>query len=270
MNTPPDRLGAAFATAKREGRVAFIPFATAGYPSAAGTVDLLLALADAGADIIELGVPFSDPIADGATIQRTSQHALAGGMTVSGVVDVVVAFRRRSSVPLVLMTYVNPIRTLGEDGPRVLARAGVDGVLVTDLPPDVRPEWWAAFREARLATIQLVAPTTRAERVPAIAAAASGFVYAVSRAGVTGRGGAFSVALPDQVARIRAASPLPVAVGFGVREAADVTRVARFADGVVVGAALLERILTAAAPAAGIHAAAAFAADLRAATKPVP
>jgi len=250
---PSDRLTRALGEAAAANRLSLVPFVTAGFPTPDTTLDLLRALDDAGADAIEVGIPFSDPIADGPTIQRTSQISLDHGMTVRRVLDLVAAFRSTSGTPVVLMTYVNPILRYGVDEfSRDAVRSGAEAILGTDLPPDESPDVWSAVRAAGLATIQLIAPTTSLSRIPAIASAASGFVYCVSRTGVTGRGASFATNLDTQVGRVRDACELPVLVGFGVRRPEDVENVKGFADGVVVGTAVLECVLTATTTEVGI------------------
>jgi tryptophan synthase alpha chain len=247
-------------------RLSLVPFTTAGFPDSRRSLDLLRALDEGGADALELGVPFSDPLADGPTIQRTSQIALDGGTTLRSVLELVRRFREGSATPIVLMSYANPIHAYG------IARfatdaveAGVEGVLVTDLPPDERPEDWQALTEAGLARIQLVAPTTAASRLDTVTAAATGFVYCVSRTGVTGKGRRFADNLADQMARVRATTSLPLLVGFGVREPQDVRALAPHADGVVVGAAVLEEVLDASDPDLGCRRAGELVARLAAA-----
>jgi tryptophan synthase alpha chain len=252
-----DRLERALRAPRDQNRLSLVPFLTAGYPDPTTSLELLRAIDDAGVEAIELGIPFSDPLADGPTIQRTTQIALERGMTVAGVLELVARFRTTSDTPLVVMTYTNPILRFGADRFAAAAvAAGIEGILMTDLPPDELPEVWSAFGDAGLGRVQLVAPTTDPERVARVARAASGFVYCVSRTGVTGRGRGFAANLAEQIRRVRAATDLPVLVGFGVRRPEDVTAAGRHADGVVVGAAVLERVLEADAIPDGIsHAA---------------
>lgn len=249
---------------RRMRRPALVPFVTGGFPTPATCLPLLCALADAGADAIELGIPFSDPLADGPTIQKTSQEALAAGVRVRDVLAIARAFRDVSDVPVVIMTYANPMLRAGVHEFAVALRdAGVAGILVTDLPPTELPQAWHAIRAAGLSTIPLIAPTTPEERVPSLVHAASGFVYCVSRTGVTGKGQSFSTRLPAQLAAIRAQTSLPILVGFGVRSRADVSSVFPASDGVVVGAALLEVVRSAPDVDAGIEAGARFLRSLR-------
>lgn len=246
LTAPPfsivSRIEGAFRAAAREGRAALVPFLTAGWPDRASCLRLLVGLADAGADVIELGVPFSDPVADGPTIQRASQRALAGGTTLQSALELVSEFRHERATPLLLFSYLNPLMRRGvARAADALAAAGGDGVLVCDLPGDEAPDVREAFRSRGLDCVALVAPTSPEARVRVLAAASSGFVYLVARLGVTGAGGGASH-LEDRVARLRRVSTLPVAVGFGVADEASARRLATLVDGVVVGSALLDRI----------------------------
>jgi tryptophan synthase alpha chain len=245
-------IGRAFARARAEGRAALVPFLTAGCPDPERCLALLVGMADAGTDVIELGVPFSDPVADGPTIQRASDRALARGMTLARAIELAAAFRRERSTPLLLFTYVNPVLRHGvQETARELVAAGADGILVCDLPPEEAPELLERFRAAGLDTVSLVAPTSTEERIGALAARSSGFVYLIARTGVTGAGGG-DARMAGQVAAIRRHTALPVAVGFGVADAEGAHRLATLADGVVVGSAFLDRI-EAAGPAAGLE-----------------
>jgi tryptophan synthase alpha chain len=224
-----------------EGRTALIPYVTAGYPSRAATVDTLRMLAADGADFVEVGIPFSDPIADGPTIQHASFEALRTGTTVSGVLDMV----READlpIPVIMFSYLNPILRFGTERFLGEARAaGVGGVLVTDLPVGADPGIEAAIGASGLDRIPLIAPTTTDDRLAEAAAGGSGFVYLISRLGVTGARTAIGVEIEQLAARVRARTPLPLAVGFGIAGAAEATAVARFADGIVVGSALVERM----------------------------
>jgi tryptophan synthase alpha chain len=226
------------------GRAALIPYLTAGFPTATASLDALQRVAAAGADLIEVGVPFSDPLADGPTIQRSSEVALAQGMTLAGVLDLV----RRAAlpVPVVLMTYVNPVLAYG--AARLLvdaAAAGVAGLLLTDVPAGADPALEQAVVASTLDLIRLVAPTTPPERLTQAVGGGGGgdgFVYLISRLGVTGARARVPEDLGAQVARVRAATTLPIAVGFGISTAAQVRETARLADGVVVGSALVEAL----------------------------
>jgi tryptophan synthase alpha chain len=219
---------------------AFVAFVTAGDPSLERTVEVALELARAGVDVLELGVPFSDPLADGPVIQRASERALRRGTTLARVLDAVRAIRRHSELPLLLFSYSNPILRFGAE--RLAAEAhgtGVDGVLVTDLPPEEAGPWLATARREDLDTVFLAAPTSSADRLRRIAAASTGFVYAVSRTGVTGEREALSQDAAPLLARLREASPLPVALGFGISTPEQAAEAAALADGVVVGSALV-------------------------------
>lgn len=223
------------------GRAALIPYLTAGFPTTAASLEALQRVAAAGADLVEVGVPFSDPLADGPTIQRSSEVALAQGMTLAGVLDLV----RRAAlpVPVVLMTYVNPVLAYG--AARLLvdaAAAGVAALLLTDVPAGADPALEQAVAASTLDLIRLVAPTTPPERLTQAVGGGGGFVYLISRLGVTGARARVPEDLGAQVARVRAVTALPVAVGFGISTAAQVRATARLADGVVVGSALVEAL----------------------------
>lgn len=237
------RISDAFMRLRSEGRRGFIPFITAGDPDLETTRALVVALARAGASVIELGVPFSDPVADGPTIQRSSERALRRGVGLSDVLAVIADARRETDVPVVLFGYFNPVLQFGvERFADEAARAGADGVLVTDLVPEESADFNAALARRGLDQIFLVAPTTSDARLRSIAARASGFVYAVSRAGVTGARTDLSLEAARLVARVREVSDLPVAVGFGISTAAHVAEVWIYADAAVVGSALVAEI----------------------------
>ncbi|MFC4727078.1 tryptophan synthase subunit alpha [Coralloluteibacterium thermophilus] len=240
----PSRISTTFAALKSRGRKALIPFVTAGDPALDATVPVMHALVAGGADLIELGMPFSDPMADGPAIQRASERALARGVGTDRVLDWVRTFRERDdATPVVLMGYLNPVEARGT---AVFARqaraAGVDGVLLVDLPPEEAAETRAHFAAEGLALIALVAPTTAPARQARMLAEAQGYLYYVSFAGVTGADRLDTVEVGARVRALRAASTVPVAVGFGVRDAASAAAVAADADGVVVGSALVERL----------------------------
>jgi tryptophan synthase alpha chain len=233
---------------RREGRAAFIPYFTAGYPSVEACGDALRRAEAAGADLVEVGLPFSDPLADGPTIQRSTQAALERGVDVATTLELIRAAGLR--VPVVIMTYLNPVLAYGVE--RFLAQAGaagVSGLLLTDLPAGADPELEGRLARGPLAVIRLVAPTTSDERLRQAVRGASGFMYFISRLGVTGARDAVPEDLEAQVARLRAATPLPVVVGFGLSTPEQAARAARAADGVVVGSALVEA-LTSGGPAA--------------------
>ena len=238
------RIHQAFERLNGEGRKALIPFITAGDPDAALTVPLMHALVEAGADVIELGVPFSDPMADGPTIQRASERALAKGMKLRKVLELVVEFRKTDAqTPVVLMGYANPIEAMGlEKFANLASTAGVDGVLVVDYPPEEAVAFGAAIKAQGMDPIFLIAPTSSADRIAQVASIASGYVYYVSLAGVTGSGALNVDAVAEKLPAIRAATGLPVGVGFGIRDAATAARIAAFADAVVVGSRIIEEI----------------------------
>ncbi|HEX9633002.1 MAG TPA: tryptophan synthase subunit alpha [Gemmatimonadales bacterium] len=224
-----------------EGRTALIPYVTAGYPSRAATVATLRMLAADGADLVEVGIPFSDPLADGPTIQHASFEALHQGMTVRGVLDLV--READLAIPVIAFSYLNPILRFGTERFLAEARAaGVGGVLITDLPVGADPPIEAALGATGLDRIPLIAPTTTDARLAAAVAGGSGFVYLISRLGVTGAHTAIGTEVERLAARVRARTRLPLAVGFGIAGAAQATAVARFADGIVVGSALVERM----------------------------
>lgn len=233
------RLAARFGT----GRPALIPFLPAGFPSRAETPELLDRLVSAGADIIELGVPFSDPLADGPTIQRASQAAIEGGATLSWVLETLADFRRRHDTPVVIFSYLNPILHHGPQ--RFLAEAesaGADGVLLTDLPVDAAAELEALFEASPMALIRLVAPTSTEARARRIAERAQGFLYYISRTGVTGVSAEVRGDLAAEIQALRALSPVPVAVGFGISTPEQAAQIGGLADGVVVGSALVDAL----------------------------
>ncbi|MFQ5877613.1 MAG: tryptophan synthase subunit alpha [Acidobacteriota bacterium] len=234
------RLAAAFARATAEGRPALIPYITAGDPDLESTADLVRALARGGADVVELGVPFSDPIADGPVNQRAAERALRNGVSLRSVLAVAARLRREGTPPIVLFTYYNPIHRMGlEAFARAAAEAGVDGVLVTDLPPEEAGDLQAHLEPAGVALIFLLAPTSTPERVETACRRGRGFLYFISRTGVTGARDELPRELEEQVGAVRARSRLPVAVGFGISSREQVRAVSRFADGAVVGSALV-------------------------------
>ncbi|HEV3468198.1 MAG TPA: tryptophan synthase subunit alpha [Pyrinomonadaceae bacterium] len=237
------RVAETFERLRREGRRGFIPFVTAGDPDLETTRALLFELARAGATLIELGVPFSDPVADGPTIQRASERALRNGVGLGDALAVVSAFRRGSDVPVVLFSYFNPLLQFGPERLAAeAARAGTDAVLVTDLVPEESSDFNSALARRGLDQIFLAAPTTSDARLRLIAERARGFVYAVSRAGVTGARTDLNAEAERLVARLRTVTTLPVAVGFGVSTREQVAAVWRYADAAVVGSALVAEI----------------------------
>jgi tryptophan synthase alpha chain len=238
------RLSDTFTRLCAENRAAFVPFIMAGDPDRAASERLLAGLPAAGADIIELGMPFSDPMADGPSIQAAGLRALKAGMTLVSVLDMARAFRARNTdTPLVLMGYYNPVYHYGpERFARDAVAAGVDGVILVDLPPEEEAEFAGPARAAGLDLIRLVSPVTDGQRLSRIAQSASGFLYYVSLTGVTGAAAAPLEQTQAAVSRIKAASNLPVGVGFGIRTPAQAAAVARFADAVIVGSAIVDRI----------------------------
>jgi tryptophan synthase alpha chain len=233
----------AFARCRAERRAAFIPYLTAGDPDLDLTAALLDALVEAGADVVELGVPFSDPIADGPTNQKAATRALTAGTDVSGILALVARRRHALGVPVVLFTYFNPIHARGvERFAQQAADSGVDGVLVVDLPPEEADDTLAAACAVGLDMVFLLAPTSTRARVRAVARVASGFVYYVSRTGTTGERDALPPGLAHEARSLRRRLRLPLAVGFGISTPAQVAAVGRVADGVVVGSALVRVI----------------------------
>ncbi|MGH9804108.1 MAG: tryptophan synthase subunit alpha [Candidatus Acidiferrales bacterium] len=234
-------LRAAFRAARRNGRPALVAYVTAGDPNLKFTEALVLALAEAGADIIELGVPFSDPIADGPVIQRASERALKHGTTLRAVLKLAQRLRRKSAVPLVLFSYYNPVLQFGvERFAAAAAEAGVDGALITDLTPEEAGGYVKTMRLAGLDTVFLAAPTSTPARLRAIARLSRGFLYVISRRGTTGARQDVPAEVKALVRRVRRATRLPVAVGFGISRREHVEALRGVADGVVVGSALVE------------------------------
>ncbi len=234
-----NRIDNCFARLRAENGKGLIPYICAGDPSLQKTVDLALALEKAGADLLELGLPFSDPLADGIVNQLAAQRALAAGTTVGGVFDCVREIRKSSQIPIVLYSYLNPIFQFGAAKfHREAEAAGIDGLLILDLPPEEDVDLGAG----NLLHIRLIAPTTPADRIAKIAADAKGFLYYVSREGVTGAQETVAASLAEQVAQLRKLSGLPIAVGFGISNPEQAREVARHADAVVVGSAIVDLI----------------------------
>jgi tryptophan synthase alpha chain len=260
------RIAATFEALKRDKRKALIPYICAGDPIPDGTADVMLAMAHAGADVIELGVPFSDPMADGPVIQKASERALAKGIGMAQVLTYVKAFRAKNdATPVVLMGYANPIERYGVE--RFIAdakAAGVDGVLVVDYPPEEAEAFAAQLKAAAMDPIFLLAPTSTDERMAEVGRIASGYVYYVSLKGVTGAGHLDTAAVAAMLPRIRAHVKVPVGVGFGIRDAASAQAVGRVADAVVIGSRLVQ-LLEAQTRDTLAPAAAAFIAEIRAA-----
>lgn len=239
------RIDTAFAQARDRNAAAFVPYLTAGFPDGESFLRHAETLLS-HADLLEVGLPFSDPLGDGPTIQRSSERALAAGTRTRDVFALIASLRERTDKPLVLMTYYNPIYCYaigGQEGfVRDLAAAGADGLILPDLPPDEADELVPLARKHRLDTVFLAAPTSTSERLRMVSTTSRGFVYAVSVTGVTGARESLPSELPELVERIRSVGSLPVAVGFGVADAASARKVATVADGVVVGSALIRAI----------------------------
>ena len=242
-----NRLDVRFTALKAQGRAAFVAYVMAGDPDRASSLDILRGLPGAGADIIELGFPFSDPMAEGVPIQKAAQRALAGGMRLRGVLEMTAAFREQDpDTPVVLMGYLNNIESYGHARFAAdAAAAGVDGLIIVDCPPEEADPLSDALEAQGLHLIRLATPTTDAERLKVVARRTGGFVYYVSVAGVTGTKEADADAVAPAVARVRAATGLPVAVGFGIRTPERAAAVARVADAAVVGSALIDEIVAA-------------------------
>src|SRR6059058_1189869 len=237
------RISKRFAELRASGELGIVAYITAGDPTIDATLKFVLALAEAGADVIELGVPFSDPLADGPTIQRASERALKSGATLAGVLDLVRRIRQPSQVPLVLFSYYNPILQMGlEKFASAAASAGADGVLATDLTPEESEDYRRIMRLHSLDTIFLGAPTSTDERLAKIAACSSGLLYLISRTGVTGAKDALPDDLPALLRRARGVTHLPVAVGFGISLPGHVSVLGGLADAAVVGSALVSEI----------------------------
>jgi tryptophan synthase alpha chain len=237
------RIEARFKALGERGEKALITFVTAGDPDLKTTRDIVLEMERAGADVIELGIPFSDPMADGPTIQASSERALRAGTKLKDVLDIVSEIRRTSEVPIVLFGYYNPIFVYGPKRfARDARRAGADGALVVDLPPEEADELHSALREEGLDLIFLLTPTSDVDRMKLVAGKASGFVYYVSVTGVTGARRSVSGSVKSAVARVRRHTGLPVGVGFGVSRPEHVAEICRFADGAVVGSAIIDLI----------------------------
>ena len=255
-----------FQKTTEQGRAALIIFVTAGDPSLAATVEIAAALAEAGADIVELGIPYSDPLADGPIIQAAGQRALRAGTTVAGVLEAARQIKERTGLPLVVMTCYNPILQFGpETFARKAAEVGVSGVLISDLPPEESDDWCALAAREGLETIFLVAPTTEPERMTLACRLSTGFVYVVSRPGTTGIREDLPEDLSGLVERLRALTDKPLAVGFGLSRPEQVAVVSQVADGAIVGSAVVRMIGEAGE--AGLPEMAAFVRSLAAATR---
>ncbi len=239
----PNRIDQKFADLRAAGRAGFVAYISAGDPNLAATESLAVAFDHAGVDVLELGVPFSDPLADGLVNQMAAIRALKSGTTAHGVLDTVARIRRASQIPIVLYTYLNPIYRYGfAKFHRDAEAAGVDGLLILDLPPDEDAQNAELSIETKLRRIRLIAPTTPPERISKLTADASGFIYYVSREGVTGERAEVAASLEENVTAIRKTTSLPVAVGFGISTPEQVKIVAQSADAVVVGSAIVKQI----------------------------
>ena len=239
----PDRLATTFTDLKNSGKKAFVAYVAAGDPDFDKSLEIMKTLADIGADIIELGLPFSDPLADGIVNQMAADRALKAGMTTARVLDLIRAFRETHQTPIVLFTYLNPVFTYGfAKFHHDAADAGADGILLLDLPPDEAALNAELATQAGLKAIRLIAPTTPPDRVKLLAQSAQGFIYALSRTGVTGAHGAPSANIAQLVASIRPHASVPVCVGFGISNPEQAAMVAAAADGVIVGSAIVKQV----------------------------
>ena len=262
--TTQSRITQKFRALSEAGELGIVAYITAGDPSLDATEKIVLAAAEAGADVIELGVPFSDPVADGPTIQRASERALAAGTTLAGVIDLVRRIRAKSEVPLVLFSYFNPMLQMGlAKFAQAAAGVGVDGVLATDLTPEEAQDYRRTLAANNLDAIFLVAPTTTDDRLKAIAAASSGFLYLISRNGITGAQNDLPADLPALVRRVRKFTALPIGVGFGISQPTHVTVLGGIADAAVVGSALMAEVEKAQSAEAAAQAVAAKIASLK-------
>ena len=241
-----NRLNSCFEKLGADNRKALIPFITAGDPSLTFTEPMMHALVDAGADVIELGIPFSDPMADGPVIQRASERALAAGTRLEDVLNIVKSFRATNqTTPVVLMGYLNPIEIMGyENFAKKAQIVGVDGILIVDLPPEEMGEFQPLLQAHDIAPIFLVAPTTTSERIKIIAEKSAGYLYYVSIKGVTGSANLDVSAVADKVAEIRQHTNLPIGVGFGIKNAETAAKIAKVSDAVIVGSAIVQQIET--------------------------
>ena len=238
-----NRIEERFQTLKTKAETAFIPYITAGDPGLEMTGEIVLDLERAGADIVELGVPFSDPVGDGVVIQEAAQRAIARGVSLRSVLNLIREIRRYSEIPILLFSYLNPILAYGfEDFARDASAAGADGVLCVDLPPEEAEDYKAALDKAGLCTVFLAAPTTPEERLDLIAKMSSGFIYYISRLGVTGEQAELSATLREEVARVERHAKKPVAVGFGISTPEQARQVGAIAEAVVVGSAIVRLI----------------------------
>ena len=263
------RISQRFAALRAAGDKAFAPFVTAGDPDLETTGELLLALAENGADLIEIGIPFSDPSADGPTIQRASERALKGGTTLRRTLALVAKLRPQLQIPLLLMGYANPFYALGVDGcAAACADAGVDGVICPDLPPEEGADLYGAFAKRGIDCVLLAAPTTTPERMRMLVHNTRGFLYYVSLTGVTTARSSLAAGIEASVAAIRPLGDIPICVGFGISRPEHAAEVGRYADGVAVGSAIVDLIERAPSKAAAVDAVAKFAREMKGALKP--
>ncbi len=265
------RLADTFAALRARNERAFIPFVTCGDPDIETTRDLALAYINAGADILEIGIPFTDPLADGPTIQRASERALAGGNTMERAFELIRDLRAQTDAPIVPMTYINPVYRIGfEKFAKQCAQAGADGVIISDLPPEAGSLWISAARENGIDTVFLVAPTSDKTRLQSVAKSASGFIYAVARMGVTGARSDVPPEIGELVAQLKAETDTPICAGFGFGEAKQIrdTIAASHVDGIVVASALIDKFENAeGSPSERIKVAAELARELKDATR---
>jgi tryptophan synthase alpha chain len=259
------RISDRFLQLRETGERALVPFVTAGDPDLATTAELVVAMVEAGADAIELGVPFSDPIADGPTIQRASERSLAGGTTLRRILGLVKQLRPQVKIPLLLMGYANPFYALGVDGlVGEAAAAGVDGIICPDLPPEEGADLYGALEKAGIDGVLLAAPTTTPARLALLVERTRGFLYCVSLTGVTGARATVAQGVEASVRAARALRDVPVCVGFGVSTPAHAAEIGRYADGVVVGGAIVDRIERASSRDEAVSAVSRFVAELKA------
>lgn len=262
------RLADQFARLRARGEKAFVPFITFGDPDVATSRAIAAAYIEAGADILEVGIPFTDPLADGPTIQRASERALAAGATMGQALEVISSLRQQYDTPIVPMTYINPVWQLGYDRfAGMCHEAGADGVIISDLPPEEGAEWIEAGRKHGVGTVFLLAPTSDAARLRAVTEAATGFIYAVARLGVTGARSDVPPEIGDLVARVKQVTQTPVCAGFGFSQADQIRRTCESTgvDGIVVASALIDKLEKSGFDIPGV---ATYAAELKAATRP--
>jgi tryptophan synthase alpha chain len=265
MSPSVNRIDATFARLRERGEKALIPFLTAGDPDLETTEAIVLEMAQAGADIIELGVPFSDPTAEGPTIQRSSTRALQQGTSLRSILQLVARLRTRMDHPIVLMGYANPVHAMGGEAfARAASEVGVDGIIIPDLPPEDGAPWLEPCREVGIHPILLAAPTTRPERLEMLVRETRGFLYYVSLQGVTGARAELAAGIEDKVRLAQSLGDVPVCVGFGVGTPEQAAKIGAYADGVVVGSAIVDRIEAAASKASAVEDVAKFIEELKA------